>query len=343
MASVIAVLALSANTSFAAFPALCRVLAADRFLPEAFQHRGRRLSLSFGILVLAALAAGLLLVFGGVTDALIPLFAVGALLAFTMSQVGMVAHWRKQHDGQAGKAMCLNAIGALATGATLLVVLSSKLTEGAWLTLLLVGGMITTFWQVRRHYEFVARVTQADAALPDAPQPPIAVVPLRRWDAISQKALRFATGFAERVVAVQVLAGEPGEEELAARFRSIATDAAGRLGVRPPELEVLSSPYRQVLEPLINYVLELGRQNPERQIAVVIPELVEPRWYHYLLHSHTAALLKALLRLRGGPQIVIVSTPWYLKDWVPERRELRQSSGLFRRWRARRRQGQARV
>jgi amino acid transporter len=342
MASVIIVLALSANTSFAAFPALCRVLAADRFLPEAFQHRGRRLSLSLGIVVLATLAAGLLLMFGGVTDALIPLFAVGALLAFTMSQIGMVAHWRKQRNVQANKAMCLNAIGALATGATLLVVLSSKLAEGAWLTLVLVGGMIATFWQVRRHYDFVARVTQADNALPDAPQPPIAVVPLRRWDAISQKALRFATGFAERVVAVQVLAGEPGEEELTARFRSVASDAV-RLGVRPPELEVLSSPYRQVLEPLINYVLELGRQNPERQIAIVIPELVEPRWYHYLLHSHTASLLKTLLRLRGGPQIVIVSTPWYLKNWVPERRELRQRSGLFRRWRARSRQDQGHV
>jgi amino acid transporter len=342
LASVITVLSLSANTSFAAFPALCRFLAADRFLPEAFQHRGRRLSLSFGIVILAGLAACLLIAFGGVTDALIPLFAVGALLAFTMSQAGMVAHWRKQPGAHARKAMWLNAVGALATGATLLVVLSSKLAEGAWLTVLLVGGMIVTFRRVRRHYGFVARVTHTDASLEvGLPHPPIAVVPLRRWDAISLKALRFASGFAARVVAVQVLTGEEGEEDLTPRWRALAIEPARLRGLRPPELEVLASPYRQLMEPLLDYVLKLGHQNPERQIAVVIPELVEPRWYHYLLHSHAAALLKALLRLRGGPQVVIVSTPWYLKDWLPERRTLSQRTGFFHRWRARRRQGQA--
>jgi amino acid transporter len=341
LASVIAVLALSANTSFAAFPALCRFLAADRFLPEAFQHRGRRLSLSFGIVVLAALAAVLLVAFGGVTDALIPLFAVGALLAFTMSQAGMVAHWRKQPGAGATKSMWLNGVGALATGSTLLVVLSSKLVEGAWLTVLLVTAMIVIFWQVRRHYEFLERVTRTDASLlVGLPQPPIAVVPLRRWDAISLKAMRFASGFAERVIAVQVLAGDAGEEELSQRWPTLALEPARNLGFRSPELEVLRSPYRQLLEPLLNYVLTLGKENPERQIAVVIPELVEPRWYQYLLHSHTAALLKTLLRLRGGPQIVIVSTPWYLKDWQPERRKIAQGSRLFRRWQERRRERQ---
>lgn len=342
MASVIVVLALSANTSFAAFPALCRFLAADRFLPEAFEHRGRRLSLSFGIIVLAALAALLLVIFGGITDALIPLFAVGALLAFTMSQAGMVAHWRKQPGAGARKAKWLNAVGALTTGATLFVVLASKLTEGAWLTVLLVVGMIVIFWQVRRHYDFIDRVTQTEASLQVAPpQAPIAVVPLRSWNAISLKALRFASGFAERVVAVQVRAGDAGEEELAMRWQVLAREPAERLGFRAPELEVLPSPYRQLMEPLLNYILELARQNPHHQVAVVIPELVEPRFYHYLLHSHTAALLKTLLRLRGGPQIVIVSTPWYLKDWLPERQKLALRSGVIRRWRERRRQGRA--
>jgi amino acid transporter len=342
LASVIAVLVLSANTSFAAFPALCRFLAADRFLPEAFQHRGRRLSFSFGIIVLAVLAALLLIAFGGVTDALIPLFAVGALLAFTMSQAGMVAHWRKQEGPRAARARWLNGVGALATGAVLLVVLASKLAEGAWLTLLLIAGMILTFRRVKRHYDFVGRVTQAQAALElGPPQPPIAVVPLPRWDAISMKAIRFASGFAERVVAVQVLAGEAGEEDLTERWPALVGEPAQRLGVRAPELEVLRSRYRQVMEPLLAYVLNLSRQNPQREIAVVIPELVEPRWYHYLLHSHTAAVLKALLRLRGGPQIVIVSTPWYLKDWLPERRKLALGSTFFRRWHERRRRGRA--
>jgi hypothetical protein len=273
---------------------------------------------------------------------LIPLFAVGALLAFTMSQAGMVAHWRKQRGFQARKAKWLNAVGAFATGATLLIVLASKLTEGAWLTVLLVVGMIVIFWQVRRHYDFIDRVTQTEASLEvGPPQAPIAVVPLRSWNAISLKALRFASGFAERVVAVQVRAGDAGEEELATRWHGLAREPAERLRFRAPELVVLPSPYRQLVEPLLNYVLELARQNPHHQIAVVIPELVEPRWYQYLLHSHTAALLKTLLRLRGGPQIVIVSTPWYLKDWLPERQKLALRSGVIRRWRERRRQRQA--
>lgn len=189
----------------------------------------------------------------------------------------------------------------------------------------------------------MSQVTQTDAALSiSLPRAPLAVVPLRAWDAISLKALHFASGFAERVLAVQVLTGQAGEEELSPRWAERATDPALRQGLRPPELVVLRSRFRQLMEPLVAYVQQLAAANPDRQIAVVIAELVEPRWYQYLLHSHTAALLRALLRLRGGPQIVIVSTPWYLKDWLPERRRL-AAPRLFQRWRARRRAPRARA
>lgn len=321
--TIASVLALSANTSFAGFPRLCRVLGADHFLPETFVHRGRRLALSSGILVLSALATVLLVVFGGVTDRLIPLFAVGAFFAFTMSQAGMVMHWRKQSGARAKRALVLNACGAGATAATLAVVLVSKFEEGAWITVLLAGAMIVVFFGVRRHHDFVARVTACDVSLEiSPPRRPLAVVPLRAWDAVALKGLRFAIGFAADVVAVQVLTPNRTVDDLTPRWRDLAVVPAERLGLRPPKLVVLPSDYRELFGPLLRFVTSLAEENPDRQVAVVLPELVEPRWYHFLLHNHSASILRALLLFRGGPQIVVVSTPWYLADWLPERRSL---------------------
>ncbi len=142
MGSVVAVLALSANTSFADFPRLCRVLALDRFLPDTFATRGRRLVFSYGVIVLAVISGLLLIVFGGVTDRLIPLFAIGAFLAFTLSQAGMVKHWQKIPGPGSGRSMWINGIGAVATGLTLVVVVVSKFAEGAWLAVITVPLMV---------------------------------------------------------------------------------------------------------------------------------------------------------------------------------------------------------
>jgi amino acid transporter len=323
LASVVIVLALSANTSFADFPRLCRILAGDRYLPEPFVHRGRRLAFSYGILVLAGLSALLLIAFGGITDALIHLFAVGAFLAFTMSQLGMVAHWRKQRGGHARRALAINAVGALATGVTLLVVLASKFTQGAWLTLLLIGGTMLVFVRVRRHYDFIARTTATRLSLEIGPQhPPIAVLPVRRWDAVTLKALSFAVGFASDVIAVQVLTGDREVDDLRDVWDELAVAPARAQGLTPPRLVVLRSEYRKLFQPLLGFITELAREHPNHQIAVIVPELVEARWYHYLLHNQTASILKTLLLFRGGPQIVLVSMPWYLSEWLPERRRL---------------------
>jgi amino acid transporter len=153
--SVLSVLALSANTGFADFPRLCRVIAADGFLPSGFAHRGRRLVYSQGIIVLAVLSAGLLIAFGGITDHLIPLFAIGAFLAFTLSQAGMVVHWLRLGGAHAKKSMVINAAGALSTGVTLGVVVVSKFLEGAWVMMLLVPGLLGLFYTVRTHYQRV--------------------------------------------------------------------------------------------------------------------------------------------------------------------------------------------
>jgi hypothetical protein len=147
---------------------------------------------------------------------------------------------------------------------------------------------------------------------------PIAVVPLRRWDKRTLKGLRVAIGLAPEVVAVQVLTGDREDDDLTDRRQRLAVAPAERLGAQPPKLVVLRSEYRQLLSPLLKFVKDLASERVDRQVAVIVPELVERRWYHAVLHSHVAALFKALLVLRGGPHVVVVSTPWYLGDCLAE-------------------------
>jgi amino acid transporter len=189
--SVLVVLALSANTAFADFPRLTRAIAIDNYMPHIFLLRGRRLLYSWGIYVLVALTGLLLIIFGGVTDRLIPLYAIGAFSAFTLSQAGMVMHWKRQ--GGAPVRMFLNGLGAVATGITTLVVLVAKFVEGAWITMLLIAAMIVLMRAVHRHYVRVAKEIDLDRPLaPAEVQEPIVILPIDRWSRISEKALSFA-------------------------------------------------------------------------------------------------------------------------------------------------------
>jgi amino acid transporter len=194
IASILFVLSLSANTAFADFPRLCRAIAQNNYLPHAFGYRGRRLVYTYGIVVLAALSGGLLILFGGVTDRLIPLFAIGAFLAFTFSQSGMVAHWLKNRGPQWVKSALVNGVGALVTGITVVVVLVAKFAEGAWITLLFIPLTIVFFILVRRHYHSVRVLTTCrvpvHAASPS--QPPIVVIPIDRWSNITRQGIEFA-------------------------------------------------------------------------------------------------------------------------------------------------------
>jgi amino acid transporter len=325
--AVFAVLCLSANTSFADFPRLCRMLALDRHLPEAFAHAGRRLVFSTGIVFLSSLAAVLLVVFGGRTDRLVPLFAVGAFSAFTLSQAGMVLHWRARR-GQPGArhGLLVNAVGAAATGATLAVILVSKLAEGAWITVLFVPALVLLFLRTRRTYEAAERACDEVEAL-DATglRPPVVVVPLRRLDAVTVKALRFGLGISPEVHAVQVAAEGHPVEDLRDDWDRKVDAPARAAGLPPPALAVVRSRYRQVVDPLLGYVHRLAAEDPARFVAVIVPELVERRWYHYLLFGHTATALKMMLLFRGGPQVVVVNAPWYLRlQHRPRRWRLRR-------------------
>jgi hypothetical protein len=317
LAAILSVLALSANTGFADFPRLCHVIAHDGYLPRSFASRGRRLVYSQGIYVLTTLAALLLILFGGITDRLIPLFAVGAFLAFTLSQAGMVCHWRRVGGGRAWQNMAINGVGAAATAVTFLVVFVAKFAEGAWVALVLIPGMLVVFGAVRRHYHAVARAVAQDGPLDVSDlHEPIVVVPLSGWNRMAHKALRFALKMSSSIYAVQVRADER-LDDLRTPWERFVEAPTAQAGLPVPQLVVLDSPYRRTLQPILDYVLRVRDQHPDRQVAVLIPELVESRWYHYFLHNQRAQGLKALLLFHGGQRVVVINVPWYLSGEEP--------------------------
>jgi amino acid transporter len=315
IASILFVLSLSANTAFADFPRLCRAIAQNNYLPHAFGYRGRRLVYTYGIVVLAVLTCFLLVVFDGVTDKLIPLYAVGAFLAFTLSQFGMVVHWRKNRGPHWLKSAVINGLGGFVTGVTVIVVLVAKFAEGAWITVIFIPLLIFFFRVVRRHYHMIRVATSC--LVPVAPAnhnaPPIAVVPIDHWSSICKQALEFASRLSPEIIALHV---EPGEHSrlLYEEWERYVEQPFRTVGAEPPKLVMLPSPYRFIIVPLVQYILELSEKHPDRHIVVVIPELVEDRWYEYFLHNQRARLLEWTLLVRGNQRIFTVSAPYYISE-----------------------------
>jgi len=312
--AILLVLALSANTAFADFPRLCKVISEDGFLPRSFGSRGRRLVYSQGVYVLAFLSAILLILFGGVTDRLIPLFAVGAFLAFTLSQTGMVFHWKRAGGPGARRSMFVSGLGAVATGITVLVVLMAKFTEGAWITLLLIPGLLLVMGSVRRQYHKVSVEINCQSALDlRAFHAPLVVLPIDRWSKIARQALTFAVTISHDVVAVHIDSGEK-TVYLKDNWPYFVEQPALEIGISPPKLVTISSPYRFVITPIVDFVLDLAHKNPDRLVAVVIPEVVERRWYYHMLHNQRGAALKTMLYFKGSEQVIVVNMPWYVHD-----------------------------
>ncbi|RRA48446.1 APC family permease [Acidipila sp. EB88] len=314
MSSILLVLALSANTAFAGFPRVLRVIALNGYLPRVFTLRGRRLLYSWGVYLLVLLTAMLLLIFRGVTDRLIPLYAIGAFLAFTLSQAGMVEHWRKNPGKGSRFKMLVNGIGAFATGITTLVVLVTKFVSGAWVTALLIPLLIMVMVMVHHHYERVRREISTDAPLDTTGLlEPFVIVPIDRWSRISEKALRLAMVMSSEVQAVHVMAEEDGQQVTICDEWEQMVVTPLRAANRPvPELVTLSSPFRFVLLPMVKHVLEQEKRYADRHIAVLVPELVVKHWYENLLHNQRGNLLKLLLLVRGNQRIFVINIPWYL-------------------------------
>jgi amino acid transporter len=313
IAAILAVLSLSANTAFADFPRLCRAISQDNYLPHVFGYRGRRLVYSYGIVVLGILTCILLVLFRGVTDKLIPLYAVGAFLAFTLSQSGMVVHWYKNRGQHWIKSAFVNGLGAFVTGITVIVVLVAKFTEGAWITVIFIPLLIFFFSRVARHYAVVAKATESKEAAEPAiyKEDPIAVVPMDEWNCISKQAIEFASRISSEMIIAHVEDGER-QCQVPEDFRQYIETPFREAGLTSPRLTILPSPFRFVVVPLVKYVLELSAKNPERRIVVVIPELVEKRWYEYFLHNQRGRMLELLLLVHGNKRVFSLSAPYYL-------------------------------
>ena len=320
--SVLAVLCLSANTSFVGFPRLCRGVAADAYLPQAFAIPGRRLVYTVGILFLAAGAAALLAAFGGITDRLIPLFAVGAFLSFTLSQAGMAVHWRRHAARLTDRLrLLINGVGALATGTALAIILVAKFTEGAWLTLVIIPATLGLLLMTRRYYrdldnQILAgadRVTDlADHA------PPSVVVPLERWDRMARRAVHMATRLSRDVVAIHLtdLEGPDAEEHeahLRDEWREQVEEPARRAGLPPPDLLIETSPYRSTLAPLLREVEALHTRCPNRPVVVILSELSGGSWWEAALHTGRTQQIRRQILRHGGPWVSVLVVPWQLE------------------------------
>jgi amino acid transporter len=313
IASILLVLSLSANTAFADFPRLTKAIATHDYLPHVFTLRGRRLLHSYGIYALVLLTASLLILFGGITDRLIPLYAIGAFLAFTLSQSGMVVHWWKNKGPGSTGRMVVNGIGATATGLTTLVVLVAKFMDGAWVTALLVPLLIFLMTRVKRHYTRVDRETQCPTPLRVGNiKPPVVIIPLDRWSRITEKGLRFALSMSEEIIAVHV-DSEDGDENICDEWDRMIAAPLTSAGMTVPQLVTLKSPYRFILAPMVDFVLNKEKELETRQIAVLVPELVVKHWWENLLHNQRANVLKVLLLLKGNQRILVINIPWYLQ------------------------------
>jgi amino acid transporter len=299
-AGTMAILVLAANTAYADFPRLASILARDGYLPRQFTNRGDRLAFSNGIVGLSLFAALLLVIFSGDTHALIPLYMIGVFVSFTLSQAGMVAHWFRLRTPGWRRRAAMNLSGAIVTGIVLMVVAVTKTTEGAWVILLLIPIHVLGFRQSKRHYAEVAAQLRLDGDVPLAGLRNVVVVPVSGVHRAVVQALDYARTLSSdvRAVFVQLDPVRPAPVQEWDRWS------------RGVPLVVLESPYRSLMEPLLEYLEELHRSSPDAYVTVVLPEFVPARWWHHLFHNQSALLIKGALLFE--PRTIVTSVPFHL-------------------------------
>jgi amino acid transporter len=296
------ILLLAANTSFADFPRLSFFLARDRFIPRQFATQGDRLVFSNGILILSGLAALLLVIFGGDTHALIPLYAVGVFLSFTLSQASMVRRWLRLKEVGWWWRWWLNAIGALVTGLVMITIAATKFTHGAWIVVLLIPALVAVFVMVHRHYEEVAVQLSLDAFSPPPPMTNTVLVLVGDIHRGVIKAIQYAQTLSPNAKAVFVETDPERTRRLEEKW--------GRYGMGVP-LIVLTSPYRSLLGPLTKYVDHLQNQGENHVVTIVLPEFIPARWWQLGLHNQTAFLIKGAMLFHKN--VIVTDVPYHLR------------------------------
>ena len=299
------ILVLAANTSFADFPRLSSLLARDRFIPRQFATLGERLVFSNGIMVLGAMAALLLVLFGGETHALIPLYAVGVFISFTLSQSGMVRRWWYRREPGWRHRLVINGVGAVTTGIVTLVIAATKFTHGAWIVVLVVPTLVAAFLAMRRHYDEVAEQLSLEglARPPELRHTVLVIVGDLHRGVV--RAVQYAKTLAAPNVAVRAVFVETDPARTAKLEEKWA-----RWGLGVP-LVILNSPYRSLLRPLVEYLDALQAQGDDHMVTVVIPEFLPGKWWQHVLHNQTALLIKGTLLFRKNT--VVVDVPYLLK------------------------------
>jgi amino acid transporter len=301
-ATTMLILVLAANTAYADFPRLASILARDRYLPRQFMNQGDRLAFSNGIIGLSLLASVLLIVFGGDTHALIPLYMIGVFVSFTLSQAGMVVRWRRLGGDGWKTSAAINGVGALVTFVVLVVVAVTKAREGAWIIMVLMPIHVMAFRSTRRHYDRVASQLAIDGWQPQAVPQNIVVLPISGVHRAVMSALHYAKSISPDVRAVYVGVDPAAIENVRNQWQ--------RWGEGVP-LVVLDSPYRSLMTPLLEHLAEVREAAPDSYLTVVLPEFVPARWWHHLFHNQRALLIKAALLFR--PNTVVTSVPFHLK------------------------------
>ena len=305
-AATMLILVLAANTAYADFPRLASIVARDRFLPRQFMNQGDRLAFSNGILILSGLAGALLVLFAGDTHALIPLYMIGVFVSFTLSQAGMVIHWRHLRTPGWRASALVNGFGAFVTAIVLGIVAVTKATEGAWIILVMIPVLVTIFEVTRRHYDHVANDLTLRGWTPEPAGRHVAIVPIGGIQRAVVKALRYGRMMATDVRAVYVEVDPKATAALRSQW--------GEWG-QGVELVVLDSPYRSLLEPLLDYVEALQRDDPNGYVTVILPEFVPRRLWQHLLHNQHALLIKGALLFK--PNVVVTSVPFHLGRLSP--------------------------
>jgi len=301
-AATMLILVLAANTAYADFPRLASILARDRYLPRQFMNQGDRLAFSNGILGLSAFAAVLLVIFGGDTHALIPLYMIGVFVSFTLSQAGMVVHWRKLRGFGWRSSAAISGTGALVTGIVLVVVAITKAHEGAWIIMLLIPVQVVLFRVTKAHYNDVAaQLTLTDWQPPRRHENRV-IVPISGVQRAVVSAVEYARTLSQDVRAVYIDADPTSTAQIRKDW-----DKWGR-GV---PLVVLPSPFRSLMEPLLEYVEQLESEHPGDYVTVVLPEFVPARWWHHLFHNQRALLIKGALLFK--PNTIVTSVPFHLE------------------------------
>jgi amino acid transporter len=297
------ILVLAANTAYADFPRLASIVSRDGFLPRQFMNQGDRLAFSNGILVLSAFAALLIIAFRGDTQALLPLYMIGVFISFTLSQTGMVIHWRQTRDPGWKTSALINGFGAVTTGVVLIIVAVTKTFEGAWIVLVLIPIIVMLFRATRRHYDHVGAQLTLRNYTPQRKVHNTVLIPIGGIQRAVVEALRYAETLSDDVRGVYVDVDPAATDQVQREWATWG----GRT-----QLIVLPSPYRSVMEPLLEYIEQVENERPDDYVTVILPEFVPARWWQHLLHNQRALLIKGALLFR--PNTVVTSVPFHLAE-----------------------------